>query len=162
MGDQEKFMRNFQWSWVLALKFTKFSEVEFCFTWNFQGHREKPKQFQGFFSKKVCPQLPPPLFGFSFWNSPWNSQFQNSLLELVLWRHFPREKHWPYVKISQDFDKFLTFLYVFLDVPSVAIGLIDMLSFQWMKGVKVVHVLGKFYWNGICRSPVLNFQMFSY
>ena len=28
-----------------------------------------------------------------------------------------------------------------------------------MKGVKVVHVLGKFYWYGICYSPVLDFQM---
>ena len=32
--------------------FTKFPGVEFCFTWNFQGYREKPKQFQGFFFKK--------------------------------------------------------------------------------------------------------------
>ena len=38
--------------------FTKFPGVEFCFTWNFQGYREKPKQFQGFFSKKSMSSTP--------------------------------------------------------------------------------------------------------
>ena len=77
---------NFQgWSFLkiffLALK------IEFCFTWNFQWYREKSKLFQGVFQKRVCPQppSPSPLFGFSFWNSP----FQNNWLELVLWGTCP-------------------------------------------------------------------------
>ena len=38
--------------------FTKFPGVELLFAWNFHGYREKQKKFQGFFFKKVCPQLP--------------------------------------------------------------------------------------------------------
>ena len=47
--------------------FTKFPGVEFSFR-NFQGNREKPKQFHAFFPKKVCPQPPippPPVWYFS-------------------------------------------------------------------------------------------------
>ena len=40
--------------------FTKFPEVELCFTWNFQGNREKWKQVQRFFKKRVCLNPPPP------------------------------------------------------------------------------------------------------
>ena len=47
--------------------FTKFPGLEFCLTWNFQGYREKPKQFHGFFFKKnvLNPPLPPPCLFFS-------------------------------------------------------------------------------------------------
>ena len=63
--------------------FTKFPEVEFSFR-NFQGNREKPKQFHAFFPKKVCPQHPipsPPVWCFF----PRNIPFQNNWIELVLW-----------------------------------------------------------------------------
>ena len=52
--------------------------------------------------------------------------------------------------------------FCFLDVLSAALRLIDTLRFQKMKGIKVVHILSKFYCYGICSSPVLNFQMFWY
>ena len=43
--------------------FTKIPGVELCFTWNFQGYREKQKEFQGF-DKKSMSSNPPCLFFF--------------------------------------------------------------------------------------------------
>ena len=67
-------MWNFQGSWlVVSLEifkgcnihnFTKLPGVEFSFR-NFQRFREKPKQFQGFFSKKIMPLTPLPCLIFS-------------------------------------------------------------------------------------------------
>ena len=53
-------------------------------------------------------------------------------------------------------------VWVSIRVLSFTPPLIDTLSFQYMKVVKVVHTLGKFYWYRICCSPVLNSQMFLY
>ena len=63
-------------------------------------------------------------------------------------------------------SRFCKILAFFDDFLGCALPLIDTLSFQQVKGVKVVHhyhhIAGKFYWYQICGFRVLNFQMLLY
>ena len=122
--------------------FTKFPEVELCFTWNFQGNREKWKQVQRFFKKRVCLNPPPPAC------LVFSSGIAHS--ETI-------DSNWSYEAFAQKeyaiYIPGICFCFLF-DVSSVALHLINTVS------VKVVQILDKFYWYGICSSPVQNFNCF--